>query len=51
MKKTDIILDPFLGSGTTCVVANQYGINSVGIEKSDRYFELCKSIVAGSSDS
>ena len=26
------LLDPFVGSGTTSVVAKQYGINSLGIE-------------------
>ncbi len=30
--KNDIILDPFCGSGTTLVQANELGINSVGID-------------------
>jgi DNA modification methylase len=42
MKDSDVVLDPFLGSGTTAIVANRYGINSIGIEKSDTYYELCK---------
>lgn len=31
-RKGDIILDPFVGSGTTLVQANELGINSVGID-------------------
>ncbi len=31
-KKGDIILDPFSGSGTTMVQANEMGINAVGID-------------------
>lgn len=42
MEDSDVVLDPFLGSGTTAIVANRYGINSIGIEKSDTYYELCK---------
>ncbi len=42
METNDIVLDPFLGSGTTSIVANKYGISSIGIEKSEKYYELCR---------
>lgn len=38
----DIILDPFLGSGTTIVAALLAGRNSVGIEQEKEYCELSK---------
>ncbi|OGB73666.1 DNA methylase [candidate division Kazan bacterium RIFCSPHIGHO2_01_FULL_44_14] len=36
-RKGDIVLDPFLGSGTTALVAKQYGRKWIGIEKDKRY--------------
>jgi site-specific DNA-methyltransferase (adenine-specific)/modification methylase len=38
----DTILDPFCGSGTTCVVAKQFGRNYIGIEKEQKYIEIIK---------
>jgi modification methylase bslI len=46
MDQDDIVLDPFLGSGTTCIVANHRGRRSIGIEKSEKYFELCKRLIS-----
>ena len=38
----DIVLDPFLGSGTTSVVAEFYSRNSIGIEINNDYVNLIK---------
>ncbi|MBU4298764.1 site-specific DNA-methyltransferase [Patescibacteria group bacterium] len=38
--KGDLVLDPFLGSGTTVIVAKALGRNWVGIEKEKKYVEL-----------
>ena len=38
----DCVLDPFLGSGTTSVVAEYYGRNSIGIEKNPRYLSIIR---------
>ena len=36
----DIVLDPFVGSGTTSVVAKMLGRNSIGIEKEKKYLNI-----------
>ncbi len=41
-KKNDNILDPFLGTGTTAVVAKKLGRNYFGIEKDKIYFNSAK---------
>ena len=40
--KDDMVLDPFLGSGTTATVAKKLGRNYFGIEKEKSYFKACK---------
>jgi len=37
---TDVILDPFLGSGTTCYCAKKLNRYSIGIEISEKYCEI-----------
>jgi len=44
-KPGDVVLDPFLGSGTTSVVAKILGRNSIGIEILKEYYELAKNNV------
>lgn len=38
----DTVLDPMMGSGTTCYVAKKLKRNYIGIEKVKKYFELSK---------
>jgi site-specific DNA-methyltransferase (adenine-specific) len=39
-KENDIILDPFLGSGTTAVACKQLNRNFIGIEKEQKYCDI-----------
>ena len=41
-KKGDIIFDPFLGTGTTAVVAKKLGRKYFGIEKEKNYFDATR---------
>jgi site-specific DNA-methyltransferase (adenine-specific) len=38
----DVVLDPFIGSGTTAVAAKQLGRHYVGIEKEGNYYALAE---------
>lgn len=38
--KGDVVLDPFLGSGTTAVVAKRLGRKWIGIEKEEKYIKI-----------
>ena len=40
--KNDFIFDPFLGTGTTAVVAKKMGRNYFGIEKEKKYFKAAE---------
>ena len=40
--KGDIVLDPFLGSGTTAVAAKMLGRNYIGIEKNPEYIKMAE---------
>ena len=41
-EENDIVLDPFLGTGTTIVVAQQYNRRWIGIENDDVYVKVAK---------
>lgn len=38
----DVVLDPFMGSGTTNIVAQRMGRDSIGIEIQEQYYEMVK---------
>ena len=35
-----VVLDPFMGSGTTGIATNNKGFNFIGIEKDEKYFNI-----------
>ncbi|MBE8191699.1 MAG: site-specific DNA-methyltransferase, partial [Alphaproteobacteria bacterium] len=37
-----VVLDPFLGSGSTAIAAIQSGRNYIGIEKEKENFDICQ---------
>jgi site-specific DNA-methyltransferase (adenine-specific) len=41
-KEGETVLDPFAGSGTTCIAAKFYGRSSIGIEKEKKYLSIIK---------
>lgn len=45
-KEGNIVLDPFLGSGTTCYVAKKLNRKYIGIEKEKKYFNIAKDRLA-----
>jgi len=48
-KEGDTILDPFMGSGTTGVVAKQLGRNFIGIEIDQSYFDIAAQRIGNTS--
>ena len=46
-REGETVLDPFVGSGTTNVVAKMLNRNSIGIEKDESYAKIAKKRLAG----
>ncbi len=45
-KKGDLILDPFCGSGSTCIACSKMGRNFIGIELDDKWVKLAEKRLA-----
>lgn len=45
-KQGDVVLDPFLGSGTTAIAAIRLDRQYIGIEKTEKYYKLAKQRVS-----
>ena len=45
-----IVLDPFVGSGTTCIVAKESNRKYVGIDISEDYAQLARDRISTSLD-
>ena len=41
-REGDVVLDPFLGSGTTAIAAQRLGRKYIGIEKNQRFFRIAE---------
>jgi site-specific DNA-methyltransferase (adenine-specific) len=37
-----VVLDPFMGSGSTIAAAEALGISSIGVERLEQYFQIAK---------
>ena len=44
--KEGIVLDPFMGSGTTAVAAEMAGLDWIGIEQSAKYVKMAEDRIA-----
>lgn len=45
-----LVLDPFVGSGTTCVACKQLGVQSIGIDEDANYLKIAQQRVADSDN-
>ena len=43
----EVILDPFVGSGTTCVAAKRLGRKYIGFERNEKYYKIAKDRLQG----
>lgn len=51
MPESTIILDPFAGSGSTCLACHELGIPFIGIEKEEKYVEIARRRITESNPS
>lgn len=51
VEKPSVVLDPFLGSGTTAVAAKMLGFYFVGIEREKEFVEIAEARIAAISES
>ena len=49
-KENDVVLDCFMGSGTTGVACKQLNRNFIGIEIDKKYFEIAKNRIEGTTN-
>jgi DNA modification methylase len=45
-----VVLDPFVGSGTTCVVAQEHGRHFIGIDLNSEYLEIAHNRIEGAKN-
>ena len=50
-KEEDVVLDPFMGSGTTCVVAKKLNRKWIGIDKERQFYDIAKIRISKSYNS
>lgn len=46
-KENLVVVDPFMGSGTTGIACKKYNVDFVGIEMDKKYFEIAKDRIDG----
>lgn len=47
----DVVLDPFVGTGTTCLAALEAGRNSIGVEVDPQYMDMARRRLGGATQS